>query len=231
LGTLLSSPQILWYNGHRIALRFGTICLAFKQGKTEMKKSAAFAAGAVAALLLSGCAINLPFNSRLSYQTVIDAQHLNAKSEGPIAIRWVPESFPQRIDTQGASGFVGGGSRTRIPTGVALAGRILEGLDSAVGVVDSSAKTLTITIVKAETKFQYSAGFFNVTPAIDEGECTLEASFNVGDKSWSQTFHYQLTDPKVGGTSETAILEKVWDNIALQVVQNVVEHIKGGGAG
>ncbi|HVT33228.1 MAG TPA: hypothetical protein VHE32_11305 [Rhodanobacteraceae bacterium] len=195
-----------------------------------MNKSAARVLGAAMACLLSGCAVNLPFNTRLSYQTVLDAQHLSAKSEGPIAIRWVPESFPQRIDTQGASGFVGGGSRTRIPTGVALSGRILEGLDSAVGVLESSKKTLTITIVKAETKFQYSAGFFNVTPAIDEGECTLEASFGIGDKSWTETFHYQLTDPRVGGTSQTAILEKVWDNIAFQVVQNVVEHIKDGAA-
>jgi hypothetical protein len=194
-----------------------------------MKKSAARALGIVAVLALSGCAINLPFNSRLSYQTVVDAEHLSAKSEGPIAIRWVPDSFPQRIDTQGASGFVGGGSRTRVPTGVALAGRILEGLDASVGVLDSSKKTLTITVVRAETKFQYSAGFFNVTPAIDEGECTLEASFSLGDKSWSQTFHYRLTDSKVGGTSQTAILEKVWDNIAFQVVQNVVEHIRHGG--
>jgi hypothetical protein len=195
-----------------------------------MKKSAARVLGVVAVLALSGCAINLPFNSRLSYQTVLDTEHLAAKSEGPIAIHWVPETFPQRIDTQGASGFVGGGSRTRIPTGVALAGRILEGLDASVGVLDSAKKTLTITVVKAETKFQYSAGFFNATPAIDAGECTLEASFSFGDKSWSETFHYELTDSKVGGTSQTAILEKVWDNIAWQVVKSVVEHIKGGSA-
>ncbi|MET0231725.1 MAG: hypothetical protein ABW186_12400 [Rhodanobacteraceae bacterium] len=192
-----------------------------------MKSFATRALGVAAALVLSGCAINLPFNERLAYQTVIDAQHLSAKSEGPVAIRWVPDSFPQRIDTQGASGFVGGGSRTRVPTGVALSGRILEGLDSAVGVLESSKKTLTITVVRAETKFQYSAGFFNVTPAIDEGECTLEATFSIGDRSWTQTFHAQLTDPKVGGTSQTAILEKVWDNVAFQVVQNVVEHLKG----
>lgn len=191
-----------------------------------MKRFAARGIGVAAVLLLSGCAINLPFNSRLSYQTVIDAGHLSAKSEGPMSIRWVPDSFPQRIDTQGASGFVGGGSRTRIPTGVALSGRILEGLDASVGVLESSKKTLTITIVKAETKFQYSAGFFNVTPAIDEGECTFEATFSLGDRTWTQTFHAQQTDPKVGGTSQTAILEKVWDEIAFQVVQSVVEHLK-----
>ena len=191
-----------------------------------MKRFAARSLGVAAVLFLSGCAINLPFNSRLSYQTVIDAQHLSAKSEGPIAIHWVPGSFPDRIDTQGASGFVGGGSRTRIPTGVALAGRILEGLDASVGVLESSQKALTITVVNAETKFQYSAGFFNVAPAMDEGECTLEATFAIGDKTWTKTFHSQLTDSKVGGTSQTGVLEKVWDNIALQVVQNVVEHLK-----
>ena len=193
-----------------------------------MKLFATRAVGVATALVLSGCAINLPFNERLAYQTVIDAQHLSAKSEGPIAIRWSPDSFPQRIDTQGASGFVGGGSRTRIPTGVALAGRILEGLDSSVGVLESSKKTLTITVVKAETKFQYSAGFFNVTPAIDAGECTFEATFAIGGTTWTQTFHAEATDPKVGGTSQIGTLEKVWDNVALQVVQNVVEHLKQG---
>ena len=191
-----------------------------------MNVTAARLAGVAAALALSGCAINLPFNERLAYQTVIDVQHLSAKSEGPIAIRWSPDSFPQRIDTQGASGFVGGGSRTRVPTGVALSSRILEGLDASVGVVASSQKALTITVVRAETKFQYSAGFFNATPAIDKGECTFEATFSIGEKTWTQTFHSEATDPKVGGTSQTATLEKVWDNIALQVVQNVVEHLK-----
>jgi hypothetical protein len=195
-----------------------------------MNKSAARVLGAAMACLLSG----------VCRQPAIQyASFVSDRPRRPASFREIRRAdrhplgsgiFPQRIDTQGASGFVGGGSRTRIPTGVALSGRILEGLDSAVGVLESSKKTLTITIVKAETKFQYSAGFFNVTPAIDEGECTLEASFGIGDKSWTETFHYQLTDPKVGGTSQTAILEKVWDNIAFQVVQNVVEHIKDGAA-
>lgn len=180
---------------------------------------------ALATVLLSGCAVNLPFNTRLSYPTVLEAEHLSAKSKGPVAVQWSPSSFPERVDTQGASGFVGGGSRTRIPTGVALASRILEALDHSVGVLESSDKKLTITVVKAETKFEYSAGFFNVTPAIDEGECTFEATFAVGDKRWTQTFHAQMEDPKVGGTSQTGVLEKVWDNIALQVANSVVQHL------
>lgn len=173
----------------------------------------------------SGCAVNLPFNNRLSYSAVSSAKNLAAKAKGPIAVKWVPPGFPERIDVQGASGYVGGASQTRIPIGAGLANRITEGLDSAMGVNDSSKKILTIDIYNAKTEFEYSAGIFNVTPAIDVARCTLEAEFSIGKKRWKETFSSELKDPTIGGSSQTGVVEQVWDDIAIQVVKNVVSHL------
>jgi hypothetical protein len=175
--------------------------------------------------LVVGCAINLPFSNRLNYEQVSEAKHLSVARAGPIAIKWIPPDFPERIDVQGASGFVGGGSRTRIPTGVALAARITEALDSAVGLDRSSSKILTITVEQARSKFQYSAGFFNVTPSIDRAECLLQATFSFGGVEWKEQFSSSQRDPSIGGRSQTALLEKAWDDIALQVTKSVVDHL------
>lgn len=180
----------------------------------------------VAMAALSGCTVNLPFNTRPSFDTVTQARGLNSKNEGPVKVTWVPSSFPDRVDVEGASGFVGGGSRTRIPIGQGLSSRILETLDAAVGVNSSAPKVLTLTIKNAKTKFQYSAGIFNVTPAIDKASCDLDVDFSVGSTQWSQTFHAEAKDPKVGGTSQTGLVEQVWDDIALQVTKNVVAHMQ-----
>jgi hypothetical protein len=176
--------------------------------------------------VLSGCTVNLPFNTRPTFETVTQARGLNAKSEGPVKVTWVPSSFPDRVDIEGASGFVGGGSRTRIPIGPGLSSRILETLDAAVGVNSSAPKVLTLTIKNAKTKFQYSAGIFNVTPAIDRASCDLDVDFVVGSTHWSQTFHAEAKDPKVGGTSQTALVGQVWDDVALQVTKSVAAHMQ-----
>ena len=190
-----------------------------------MKKYVGLFVAVVGVVGLSGCTVNLPFNTRPSFDTVTQARGLNAKSEGPVKVAWVPSSFPDRVDVEGASGFVGGGSRTRIPIGPGLSSRILETLDAAVGVNSSAPKVLTLTITNAKTKFQYSAGIFNVTPAIDRASCDLEVDFAVGSTHWSQSFHAEARDPKVGGTSQTSLVEQVWDDIALQVTKNVVAHM------
>lgn len=182
------------------------------------------------ATLLEGCAITMPFNNRLDFGQVTEARSLAAQKAGPISIRWIPSSFPDRIDVQGASGFVGGLSRTRIPTGVALSNRITEALDAAVGVSPSSPKVLTITVEKAESKFQYSAGIFNVSQAMDVGSCVLEARFVLGDSQWEDTFSSSQRDPSVGGKTKTGVLERAWDDIAIQVARSVVAHTRGVGA-
>jgi hypothetical protein len=191
----------------------------------EMRKLRFVLVSAIVVLLCSGCAVNLPFNNRLSYPAVREAKNFESNSKGPISVKWIPSSFPERIDVQGASGFVGGGSQTRIPTGVGLANRILEALDASVGLIESSNKTLTIEIIEAKTEFEYSAGFFNITPAIDVGRCRLEADFSIGEKRWKEKFFSESKDPTIGGTSQTGIVEKVWDDIAIQVVRNVMQHL------
>jgi len=175
--------------------------------------------------MTSGCAVNLPFNNRLAYSTVQNAKDISASQKGPIVVKWIPQTFPDRIDVQGAAGFVGGGSQTRVPTGVGLSNRIIEVLDVMVGVEKSSEKVLTITVIEAKSEFEYSAGFFNVTPAIDVGRCVFEAEFICGDKRWKEKFTAEEKDPTIGGTSQTGILEKVWDDIALQVGRNIIRHM------
>lgn len=177
--------------------------------------------------IMSGCTVNVPFNTRPSFDTVTQARGLEAKAEGPIKVVWVPGSFPDRVDIEGASGFVGGASRTRIPIGPGLSSRILETLDAAVGVSTTTANVLTISIVNAKTKFQYSAGIFNVTPAIDRASCDLDVNFAMGPRHWRQSFHAEATDSKVGGTSQTGLVERVWDDIALQVTKSVVANTRG----
>lgn len=95
------------------------------------------------------------------------------------------------------------------------------------GVNSSAPKVLTLTIKNAKTKFQYSAGIFNVTPAIDKASCDLDIEFALGTVRWSQSFHAEAKDPKVGGTSQTGLVEQVWDDVALQITRNVVAHMKG----
>ena len=187
-----------------------------------MRKFHWYIIGLVLAMLTSGCAINLPFNNRLAYPTVQAAKNFTTGYKEPLALKWIPPTFPERIDVQGASGFSGGGSRTRIPTGVGLANRILEVLDVSIGVSDSSDKVLTISVIEAKSEFEYS----DLSGAIDVGRCVFEAEFLFGNERWSEKFTAEGSDSTIGGTSQTGELEKVWDDIALQVGRSVYQHIK-----
>lgn len=179
----------------------------------------------VLGVLSTGCVVSLPFGQRLNFNTVSEARKFDARSKGPISLSWDPADFPERVDTQGADGFVGGGSRTRIPTGLAVSQRIAEALDASIGLGASAKRNLKVKVVRARTGFQYSAGIFNVTPAIDQASFTLEAQFDLDGKIWTKTFISELHDPKVGGSSQTGLVEKVWDDVAVQVARDVVEHL------
>jgi len=195
------------------------------EGNDLMKKLRLFLVITMIAIVYSGCAVSLPFNNRLSYQAVIDARNFAATTKGPISVKWIPPSFPWHIDTEVTSGFVGEGSQTRIPTGIALASRILEALDTSIGVIGSSNKTLTIEIIEAKTAFEYSAGLLIITPAIDKASCKLEAEFTIGDRRWKEKFFAESIDPNMSGMSRTFVVEKVWDDIAIQVVRSVTQHL------
>lgn len=179
------------------------------------------------AVLGSSCAVNLPFNNRMAYAKVTEAKKLALPNREPIALHWVPPEFVNRVDIQGASGFVGGGSHTRIPTGVALSNRVSEALDTAIGIDENSPRRLTITVVKAETKFRYSGAIHVTTPTIVWGMCTLDAGFEIDGMKWNETFTSTAEEDKFGGTSETGILERVWDDTALQVVRSITQHLAG----
>jgi hypothetical protein len=185
----------------------------------------AFAVLAIA-VGLSGCAISLPFNNRLAYSSISDMKSVQIQGEKPkLSISWNPVNFPQRIDIQGSDGFVGGGSRTRLPTGVALSSRIEEAI-STYADISPSGQNLTITVLEARSGFEYSAGIFNITPAIDVGTVTFNAAFNLNGKTWNQQFSSHKKDPTIGGTSATGILESAWDDVAVQVAKSIAAHIE-----
>jgi len=175
--------------------------------------------------VLAGCVVNLPFNNRLDYSKVSEAKRFTPANATPVAIDWIPSTFPNRVDIQGASGFVGGGSQTRIPTGIALSNRIIEALDVSVGIDANSKNQLALHILKAESKFEYSAGFANVTPGMDYGWCNLEVEFDFDGTVWKESFLAEEKDPTIGASSQTAILERAWDNVAVQVAKNVAGKI------
>ena len=176
--------------------------------------------------VLSGCAVSLPFSNRMDYSKVSAVKRLSNNKDQPVSIDWSPAGFKNRVDIQGASGFVGGGSQTRIPTGVALTSRIFEALDSSIGVDADSKNVLEINVLKAESKFEYSAGMFNITPSLDYGWCSLQVAFDYNGNQWAQTFVAEERDPTIGGTSPTGVLERVWDDIAVQLAKNVIPKIE-----
>lgn len=188
-----------------------------------MKKLTFLAVMAIS-FTMTGCAVNLPFNNRLNYSSVSQLSALS-KTDEKIIIKWNPETFPKRIDIQGADGFVGGGSRTRIPTGVALSSRIEEAI-SQVATISLEGQPLVINVDNARSGFEYSAGFFNVTPAIDVANVTLTATFEFKGNKWTSTFVSNLKDPKIGGSSQTGLLDSAWDDIAVQVAKDVASHLK-----
>jgi len=179
----------------------------------------------VVSCFLGGCAVNLPFNNRLAYSHVSEAKKMNSIKINPLSLEWIPADFVNRVDIQGASGFVGSGTQTRIPTGIALSSRIIEALDVSVGLDSNSKNILEMNILNAQSKFEYSAGMFNITPGIDYGWCILEVEFNYNGTTWKESFVSEEKDPTIGGSSQTGILEKTWDNIALQVAKNVTGRV------
>ena len=190
-----------------------------------MRKCFLFLGIICSGLLTNGCTINLPFQNRLSYHYVQAAKAMNEGKTEPINLKWLPPDFPERIDTQGASGFVGGGSRTRIPIGIGIANRITEILDVMRGIDPKSDKTLVIKVIEAKSEFEYSAGLLNLTPGMDVGRCFLEAEFTYPGKAWKDKFSAEVKDTTVGASTQVGVLEKAWDEIALKVGKSVKDNI------
>ena len=173
--------------------------------------------------ILTGCAIALPMNMRLASPYEDRARGLRSSNTTPIALRWMPQDFPSRIDIQGASGFVGSGSRTRVPIGEALTGRIRDVLNASIGTDPNSARVLTITVIDAKSKFKYGFSRNQLT----YGETHLKARFEIENMNWEEDFSSQIDKSQVAATW-AYLLEKSWDEVSLQVGQNVLSHLRGG---
>ncbi|MCX8641346.1 MULTISPECIES: hypothetical protein [unclassified Gilliamella] len=169
--------------------------------------------------ILSGCSVHLQFNDRLSYQSLKQIKseiHLPQKQN--LNIVWVPDSFTSRIDIQGSSGFIGGGSRTRIPTGIGLSTRIEEAI-STYADINSGGKKLTIIVNNAKTKFTY--GMTN----IDNASVYLNLTFELSGKTWTKEFSTKQNDSGVKDANMTSVVEYAWDQIALDVAREVAKHL------
>jgi len=171
-------------------------------------------------LTFTGCGITLPFTQTLSYSYENKAKDLKTSNINPIEIKWIPTGFPDRIDIQGASGFAGSGWQARIPTGYALAARILQTLDRAIGIEPGSDRILTITVLEAKSKFRLSIS----TPGLSCGECIFKAKFHFNDIMWTEEFNASVDDSSLAPTT-TYRLEVAWDQIALKVGESVVSHL------
>lgn len=171
-------------------------------------------------LTFTGCGVTFPFAQNLSYHYVDKAKALKTSEINPIELKWIPLEFPNRIDIQGPSGSAGAATRVRIPTGSALATRILQVIDEAIGIEHGSDRILTITVLEAKNQFRYGMW----TPCLSYGECLFKAKFNFNGISWIEEFNESLDDSKETPTTYYR-LEMVWDKIALKVGESVVSHL------
>ena len=54
---------------------------------------------------------------------------------------------------------------------------------------------------------------------------TFTATFEYKGEKWSKTFTSKLKDPKIGGSSQTGLLDSAWDNIAVQIGKDFALHL------
>ncbi|WP_392559398.1 hypothetical protein [Orbus mooreae] len=169
--------------------------------------------------ILAGCSVHHQFNERLSYQVVKQLKsEIDINPRPSINIIWMPESFTQRIDIQGASGFVGGGTRTRIPIGLGLSSRIEEAISTYAN-LNNNGDSLVITVNEAKTKFTY--GFTNM----DSADVLLNLTFKFNGREWSKVFTSKQSDDGVRDASVTSVIEYAWDVIASDVAKNIADNI------
>ena len=178
----------------------------------------------LAVLAGSGCKVHMPFRFQLAPKLAAEAAAARATAPGPVALRWVPADFPDRVDVQGASGYIGSISRTRIPTGVAIATRVREYLETSVGVDPKAARVVTITVLEAKSSFAYSARAKQHT--IDRGRCALRVEVDDGAARWSESY-YSSDEPGGAPPTPTGVLDGVWDEVSAALARDVLRHLGG----
>ena len=150
----------------------------------------------------------------------------------PISIRWEPELFPASNGVQSPSDIAGTVSPADIPTGIGLSSRIVELLDTALVIDEKSKNILLIKVLNAESSYKYSKALFPPKyseslrpPPIYSASCTLDVEFNYKNMTWNETFISEKIVSTGEAITQTAALEHVWDDIAFNVVKNIIEHI------
>jgi len=174
-------------------------------------------------LIFAGCVAPLPFQHRPSHAYITKAKILPAKNMEPISIRWEPELFPKSSSVQSPSGIAGTLSPADIPTGIGLSRRILELLDTAMEIDEKSKNILLIKVLNAKSSYKYSKALY--PPPIYSASCILDLEFSYKNMIWNETFISEKTASPGEVTTQTAVLEHVWDDIAFNVVKNIIEHI------
>lgn len=170
--------------------------------------------------ILTGCTIIPNFNHRLNYNVITSTKAIQRLDAGPVQIEWAPINFPQRIDVQGAAGFVAHAAQIHIPIGAAISTRVIESLDTAIGVIPGSAKKVKINVINAKTEFTLTSGMIDPS-TISNANCVFEAEFTYENKSWSAKFNSDSKDLRIEGNA----IEKVWDDISFQVCKDIVNHL------
>lgn len=175
----------------------------------------------IATMALFGCSIQLPFNDRLSYQSEKAILSQIGKTDHSVSIVWSPEKFTSMFETKGSSGFVGGGTRTRIPTGYALSSRIEEAI-STYAEFNPNSERVYFHIEDATSEFEFSANSpFTANIELDHGYASLKVTIKYKDKTITKEYHSEKTAEDGKTMSQTGVLEAAWDDIAVQVAIDV----------
>ncbi|MBK8596009.1 MAG: hypothetical protein IPN83_10555 [Holophagales bacterium] len=167
------------------------------------------------------CKVYLPFRFQLTPRLAEEATRLHGSAAGPIALRWEPSGFPQRVDVQGASGFIGGASRTRIPMGVSISTKVHDFLHAAVGVEEGAPRTVTIRVVEAKTSFEYGG---RKRAGIDRARCTLKVEVDDGKARWSEAY-FASDEPGGDPPTQTSVLDGVYDEVSAALARDVVRRL------
>lgn len=174
------------------------------------------------ALALPGCGakVHLPFRFQLSPKVAAEAAAARAPG-GPVALRWLPGDFPQRVDVHGADGFVGAIAKTRLPVGVAITTRVTEYVDAALGVEGGAERVVTIEVVEAKTGYAFSLR--TKRQSIDRASCSLRVEVDDGARRWSEA--YYSSDERGKPDTQTEVLDDVWDEVATALARDVVRRL------
>jgi hypothetical protein len=82
---------------------------------------------------------------------------------------------------------------------------------------------ISLLVIQATTQFQYDA--FAMASTIKSGNCVFKAEFSYNGQTWKEQFTAADSGTTLQGTSQTAVLNSVWDSIAFQVTKSILFHI------